>query len=460
MQSVRPQTWQFARLVKDCTSEEMVGQSGCYAPSVVHPVRSKCDCLDWMVVWIARGERGGYNQPMKTQRILYVDAFSGASGDMLLGALLDAGLDFEAFQAELRKLDLPGYELEAERVENHGLTGTRLHVRDTLEAYPARHLHDIRHIIGDSGLSETVKAESIAAIERLGRAEASIHGVPLEEVHFHEIGAVDTIVDVVGFAVGVELLGIEQVYASPIPLGSDTVDIAHGRFPVPVPATLALLAEVNAPTVPHPAQTEIVTPTGAALLAQFAIFERPSMRVLKIGYGFGTKTFPWANGIRLWVGERAREQHHIHDEVIAIECNLDDMTGEVLGYTMEQLFEAGALDVWFTPIQMKKNRPAVLLSALSPVGKVETLSQMLLRETSTLGVRMYPPAHRLKAERRMRQVDTPWGQVRVKEKWLGDERLAVSPEYEDCARLARETGQPLVRVMEAARQAGEAQTIQ
>jgi uncharacterized protein (DUF111 family) len=184
------------------------------------------------------------------------------------------------------------------------------------------------------------------------------------------------------------------------------------------------------------------------------------MRVLKIGYGFGTKIFPWANGMRLWVGERAREHHHIHDEVIAIECNLDDMTGEVLGYTMEQLFEAGALDVWFTSIQMKKNRPAVLLSALSPVGKVEALSQLLLRETSTLGVRMYPPAHRLKAERRIRQVNTPWGLVRVKEKWLGNERLAVSPEYEDCARLARETGQPLVRVMEAARQAGEAERIE
>ena len=397
----------------------------------------------------------GYNGCMMTQKVLYIDAFSGVSGDMLLGALLDAGLSLAALQAELDKLDLPGYELEMEQVQSHGLTGTQLHVHNTLGEHPARHLHDIEQLIDDSALSEKVKKQSMAVIKRLGRAEAGIHGVPLEDVHFHEIGAVDTIVDIVGFGIGLELMGIEQVYASSIPLGCGTVDIAHGRFPVPVPATLALLAAVNAPTVSHPAQTEIVTPTGAALLSQFAIFERPLMRVLRIGYGFGTKTFPWANAIRVWVGERERTHHHVHDQVVAIECNLDDMTGEVLGYTMERLFEAGALDVWFTSIQMKKNRPGVLLSMLSPVDKVEALSQLLLNETSTLGVRMYPPAHRLKAERRMRQVETPWGMVRVKEKWLGDRRLAVSPEYEDCVRLARETDVPLVRVMEAARQAGE-----
>jgi uncharacterized protein (TIGR00299 family) protein len=397
-----------------------------------------------------------YNESMTKQQILFVDAFSGASGDMLLGALLDAGLPLAALQAELDKLNLAGYELEAERRESHGLTGIQLHVRDTLGEYPARHLHDIQHLILDSTLSEQVKRASMDVIERLARVEAGIHGVSLEEVHFHEIGAVDTIVDVVGFCAGLEMLGIEQLYASPIPLGSGTVDIAHGRLPVPVPATLALLASVNAPTVPHPAQTEIVTPTGAALLSHFAIFERPAMRVLRIGYGFGSRPFPWANAIRVWVGERDLPSHYTHDQVIVIECNLDDMTGEMLGYTMERLFEAGALDVWFTPIQMKKNRPGVLLSALSPMDQVDALSQVLLHETSTLGVRMYPPAHRFKAERRVRGVETPWGMVRIKEKWMGGQRLAVSPEYEDCARLARESGEPLVRIMEAARQAGEA----
>lgn len=400
----------------------------------------------------------GYNGRlgwMMTERILYIDAFSGASGDMLVGALLDAGLALADLQAELDKLDLPGYELEVERKESLGLTGTQLYVRDTLEAYPARHLHDIERLVDGSALSERVKEESLAVFERLARVEAAIHGIPMAEVHFHEIGAVDTIVDVVGFVAGLEVLGIKQVFASAVPLGSGTVDIAHGRFPVPVPATLALLAEVKAPTVPHPAQTEIVTPTGAALLAHLALFERPAMRILRVGYGFGTKAFPWANAVRVWIGEGALTTYPAHDQVTVIECNLDDVTGETLGYTMERLFEAGALDVWFTPIQMKKNRPGVLLSVLSPLGMVEALSMLIMRETSTLGVRMYPPAHRLKATRQEREVETPWGTVRVKEKWLGDRRLAVSPEFEDCARLARKSGEPLLRVMEAARQAGE-----
>jgi uncharacterized protein (TIGR00299 family) protein len=316
-------------------------------------------------------------------------------------------------------------------------------------------LPDIYHIIESSALSQWVKVRSMAVIERLGRAEAGIHGVSLEEVHFHEVGAVDTIVDVVGFVVGLELLGVEQVYASAIPLGSGTIQTAHGRLPVPAPATLALLSSADAPTVPHPARTEIVTPTGAALMAQLALFRRPPMRVRAVGYGFGSKEFPWANALRLWIGERTSAHPFQHDHVVELECNLDDVTGETLGYTMERLFAAGALDVWFTSIQMKKNRPGVLLSVLSPAGKVEDLSLIMMRETSTLGVRLFPPAHRLKADRRMREVETPWGTVRVKEKWLGDQRLAASPEYEDCARLARESGDPVVRIMNVAREIAE-----
>jgi uncharacterized protein (TIGR00299 family) protein len=297
----------------------------------------------------------------------------------------------------------------------------------------------------------------MAVIERLGRAEARIHGVPLEQVHFHEVGAVDTIVDVVGFVIGLDLLGVDHVYASAVPLGSGTIETAHGRLPVPVPATLALLASANAPTVAHPATTEIVTPTGAALLSQLAKFHRPSMHVQRVGYGFGDKQFPWANALRVWVGELSHGHTHAYeqDHVVEIECNLDDVTGETLGYAMERLFDAGALDVWFTPIQMKKNRPGVLLSLLSPADRVEALSLILMRETSTLGVRLFPPAHRLKADRRVREVETPWGTVRVKEKWLGDQCLAASPEYEDCARLARATGTPITRVMDTARQIAE-----
>jgi uncharacterized protein (TIGR00299 family) protein len=406
-------------------------------------------------------------------RLVYVDCFAGVSGDMLLGALVDAGLSLDALKAELAKLALDGYEIEAARIQSHGLTGTQLSVRDTLHEYPARHLHDIQEMVGNSLLSDEVKARSLAVIERLGRVEAGIHGVPLQEVHFHEIGAVDTIVDVVGFVAGLELLDVREVYASAIPLGNGTIQTAHGRLPVPAPATLALLTAVGAPTVPHPAQTEIVTPTGAALLSELAIFERPRMRVRAVGYGFGQKEFPWANGLRVWIGDdpvdlgdaRRTIARFERDEVVTIECNLDDITGETLGYTMERLFSAGALDVWFTPIQMKKNRPGILLSVLSAPDKVHALSSVLLHETSTLGVRLSPTAHRLKAARRMREVTTPWGVVRVKEKWLGghetsvgqavSERLSVSPEYDDCARLARESGESLARVMDVARQIAE-----
>lgn len=442
---------------------------------------------------------GSERTPHVQAQLVYVDCFAGVSGDMLLGALVDAGLSLDALKAELTKLALDGYEIKAARIQNHGLMGTRLSVQDTLHAYPARHLHDIQELIGDSALSDAVKARSLAVIERLGRAEAGIHGVPLQEVHFHEIGAVDTIVDVVGFVAGLELLGVRQVYASAIPLGNGTIQTAHGRLPVPAPATLALLSSVGAPTMPHPAQTEIVTPTGAALLCELAVFERPRMRVQAIGYGFGQKEFAWANGLRVWIGETDEppqrlqngapyrllegegvESAHVpgsfsesergrfeRDEVVVLECNLDDSTGETLGYTMERLFAAGALDVWFTPIQMKKNRPGVLLSMLSVSDKVDALSSILLRETSTLGIRLFAPVHRLKAGRHVREVSTPWGVVRVKEKWLGEgthhtfgghgalELIAISPEYEDCARLARESGEPLVRIMSVARQIAE-----
>ena len=421
------------------------------------------------------GLSNGHGETAHTHsRIAYFDCFAGASGDMLLGALVDAGLSLDAFEAELAKLDLSGYEIKATRVQNHGLTGTQFSVQDTLKAYPARHLHDIQKIVEDSALSDAVKTRSMAVIERLGRAEAGIHGVPLQEVHFHEIGAVDTIVDVVGFVVALEMLGVQRAYCSAIPLGNGTIQTAHGRLPAPAPATLALLSSANAPTVPHPAQTEIVTPTGAALLSELAVFERPRMRVQAVGYGFGQKEFAWANGLRVWIGsqspgpreslpsvplpeaemEASRERFE-HDEVVMLECNLDDSTGEALGYTMERLFAAGALDVWFTPIQMKKNRPGVLLSVLSPLDKVEEMSLVMMRETTTLGVRLFPPAHRIKASRRMREVETPWGAVRVKEKWLGTQRLAVSPEYEDCARLARESGEPIMRIMNVAWQAAE-----
>lgn len=379
--------------------------------------------------------------------VLYLDLFSGASGDMLLGALVDLGLPLDDLRVELSKMDLSGYELAAERQVRHGLSGTRLHVRDLAQAQPARHLADVRRLIAGSALSPAVQSRSLAVFERLGRAEAGVHGVTVKEVHFHEVGAVDSLVDIVGFAAGLERLGVTRVYASAVPLGSGTIETAHGRLPVPAPATLALLAAVGAPTCPHPAQTEIVTPTAAALLAEFADFTYPPMRVRAVGYGFGQKEFPWANAVRAWIGEAAPAGPE-RDQMVLVECSLDDATGEEIGYAMAQLLAAGALDVWCAPVQMKKGRPGIVLSLLASPEQAEVLAGVVLRETPTLGVRL-STVERIKAGRQVRQVETPWGPVRVKEKWLEGECREVSPEYDDCARIAREQGLPLRQVVEA-----------
>ena len=272
----------------------------------------------------------------------------------------------------------------------------------------------------------------------------------MDSVHFHEISAVDSLVDVVGFAAALELLGVERVFASPVPLGSGTIETAHGLVPVPAPATLALLADVRAPTRPHQAQTEIVTPTAAALLTELATFERPPMRVGSVGYGFGQREFPWANAVRAWLGGADDRSIEGVDEVVLLECNLDDVTGEMLGYAMERLFVAGALDVWFTPVQMKKNRPGVVVAVLTRPEQADEVARVLLRETPTLGLRV-SHVGRIVAERCAREIETPWGKVWVKEKWVEGERTAVSPEYEDCARIAREHSIPLHQVFDEVR---------
>jgi uncharacterized protein (TIGR00299 family) protein len=388
-------------------------------------------------------------------RILYLDLFSGASGDMILGALLDVGLPLARLRAELAKLPLSGYELRAEAQVRHGISGTKLHVLDLDHTHPARHLSDIQAILGASALADGIKETSLAVFQRLAEAEARIHGSDPESVHFHELSAVDSIVDVVGVVAGLDLLGVTAVFSAPVPLGSGTITTAHGEIPVPAPATLALLAEVGAPTRPHRADAEIVTPTAAALITELAEFRRPEMRVSAIGYGFGTKEFPWANALRIWLGDGDAPEpvSSSVDEVVVLECNLDDTTGESLGFAMERLFEAGALDVWFTAVQMKKNRPGVVLSVLVEPEKAAVVSQIVLRETTTLGVRLSPRLGRTVAQRRIVTVETPWGDVRVKEKWIGGERLGVSPEFEDCAAIARRQAIPLQQVYDGVRQA-------
>ncbi len=377
--------------------------------------------------------------------IAYVDAFSGVSGDMLLGALIDAGVPPETLRSELERLPLGGYRLDARAHSSHDISGTRVAVVvEDAAPRPARRLADILALLDASTLDDAVRALAAAVFRRLANVEARIHGSAVEEVHFHEVGAVDSIVDVVGTLVGLRVLGVARVYASSLPLSGGTIRAGHGLLPAPAPATLALLAEVGAPTRPAPRDLagELVTPTGAALLAELATWEQPPLRVRRVGYGFGTRELPWPNAVRIWLGAPIGDL--LRDEVVLIETNLDDMSPELLGYAMERLLEAGALDVYFSPIQMKKNRPGTLLGVLAPPEQVGALAELILAETTSLGVRLRPMA-RLIAERRAVSVETALGPIRVKLKQLGD-RTVAAPEYEDCSRLARAHGIPLAEV--------------
>jgi uncharacterized protein (TIGR00299 family) protein len=388
--------------------------------------------------------------------VLYLDLFSGAGGDMLLSALLELGYGLEELKADLAPLGLAGLEVSVQKVTSHGLSGTRLTTHADPQSQPARNLPVIRALLRSSGLPQPVREPALRVFERLGRAEAGVHGVSVEEIHFHELGAADTLVDIVGFLAGLQRLGVRKVFCSEVPVGSGTVRTEHGLLPVPAPATAALLAEAKAPLRPHPAREEILTPTAAALLAELADFSFPAMRLLRVGHGVGAREFEWPNLVRAWLGEMSEPAAAGRPPaVVQLECNLDNATGETLGFAAERLLAAGALDVWLAPIQMKKGRPGVTLAALVEAPEVPRFAELLLRETPTLGVRWSPPLSRLTAERRSRQVATPWGTMRVKEKWLDGRAVSFAPEYEDCARIAREHGLPLSLVQEQARRAAD-----
>ncbi len=381
-------------------------------------------------------------------RSLYVDSFSGVSGDMLLGALLDLGLDVEALLGGLRTLPVSGWRLEAEIVQRQGIRGTRAHVRLESADQPHRGLSDVLKIISGGALPSTVVGNARRVFERLAEVEASIHGTTMEDVEFHEVGAIDAVVDVVGVTYALHLLGIQDVVASGLPLGSGWVRSAHGRLPVPAPATLELMRRAAAPVRASPNEGdtgELTTPTGAALLTVLAHFAPPAGSIERVGYGFGSREPAWPNAVRVWL---CGSQLH-HDEVVQIETNLDDATPEELGFAMQVLLEAGALDVAFGPLQMKKNRPGVLVRVLARPTDAQRLCELVLQHTTALGVRT-ATLQRVIAQRSERTVDTPWGGVRVKIKHLGAREI-VSPEYEDCARVARSAGVPLRDVYEAAK---------
>ena len=392
-------------------------------------------------------------------RVAYLDCFSGISGDMTLGAMLDCGLSLEALRDHLALIDLSGYDLRTEPVSQSGITGTRLRVeaREPL-AHDHRHWSEIRAMLERGRLPASMRERALAIFGLLAEAEAAVHGMPPDDVHFHEVGAIDSIVDIVGAAVGLELLGVERVHAAPLPLGHGFVRCRHGLLPLPAPATLEVIARVGAATRPVDIDRELVTPTGAAIAGALATFSQPAMRIERVGYGYGTTELPWPNALRLWIGDLAPAARSepapvvpLGDEVL-LETNIDDMPGEVFGYLMDRLLAAGALDVFYTPIMMKKNRPATMVSVIAATARRETIEGILLRETTTFGVRAVPIV-RVKSDRGHETVQTPFGPVRRKRKEWRGELLDAIPEYDDCAALARAQNVPFRLIYEAARQA-------
>jgi pyridinium-3,5-bisthiocarboxylic acid mononucleotide nickel chelatase len=363
-------------------------------------------------------------------RVAHFDCFSGASGDMILGALIDAGVDADAIRAGLDSLGLP-VKLTVDRVKRGGITATYAKVEAPHE-HTHRHLHHIEAIIDKGQLSDRQKDLAKGFFRRLAEAEAQVHGTTVQKVHFHEVGALDSIADFVGAAIGLDLLGAERITSRSVPPGSGTIQCDHGLMPVPAPATALLLRGV--PLASSTIDTELTTPTGAAILTSVVTewTDSPALTVERIGHGAGTKDFKTQpNVLRLLVGTAANPAEA--DTVWLLETNLDDVSGEVIGYTTEQLLAAGALDVWTTAIQMKKQRPGVVLSVLAQDNKRCELEAIMFRETGTLGVRRCRLS-RTKQPRPEATAETPWGPVRLK---------ACKPEYDDCARIARAHNIPL-----------------
>jgi uncharacterized protein (TIGR00299 family) protein len=394
-------------------------------------------------------------------RIVYFDCIAGASGDMILGALLDAGLPEATLREGLAGLGLDDFDLKCHHVLKNGFSATKVDVL-VADDVPARHLSEIEAIITKSSLSPGIKERATAIFRRLGEAEAGIHDTSLDQVHLHELGGVDTIVDVVGALVCLEALGIERVYASPLPMGRGFVRGDHGSIPLPAPATLALLTQGAAtgegiPLVGVDLEVELVTPTGAVILSSLATAfgPIPPMTLAAVGYGAGGRDLPIPNVLRLLVGERATPDGAITETLTSLETNVDDLNPEIYDYVMARLFDAGALDVFLSPIQMKKNRPATLVRVLCQPADADALMAILFAETSTLGVRQQLVTRHCLA-RTTHTVETPYGSVRVKVASLGDGQVKAAPEYEDCRRLAKASGVPLREVYRAAEEAAKA----
>jgi hypothetical protein len=359
--------------------------------------------------------------------------------------LLDAGLSLDDLRAELTKLDAPGWALRGERVSRAGIAATKAHVDLAGSPQPHRRLPDIVEMLERSSLLAADRDRATRVFRLLADAEARVHGIAATDVDFHEVGALDSIVDIVGGVIGLRMLGIGDLYCSALPAGGGTVRSAHGALPVPAPATLELIAMANAPVAPSQGDRpmELVTPTGAALVTELATFERPAMHVERVGYGAGGRDPEgWPNVLRLWIGDAVAP---VRPSMVLIETNIDDMNPEIVGYVQEKLFEAGAADAWVSPIQMKKNRPGMLLSVICSAEHEDAIARIILRETSTLGMRV-TPVRRHEAQREVFEFESRLGQAAVKVKRLPGEPPSAAPEYEACRRLAETHDLPLAEV--------------
>lgn len=390
-------------------------------------------------------------------RALYLDCFAGISGNMLLGGLLDLGLPPDLLRQQLATLPITGYSLDISRVQKRGIDACYVNVQVDQTHQPHRHLSDIVAIIDGSSLTETVRQDCRRVFQALAEAEAKVHGTTPAQVHFHEVGAVDTIIDVVGTVWGLHYLGIERVLASPVHVGSGFVSCQHGLMPVPAPATAQLLLSV--PHYSGTIQKELATPTGAALLNVLVnefVSLPAELHSEKIGYGAGTWDLPLPNVLRLYLGTLPDDAER--DEVVVVETNIDDLNPEFYGHILDKLLATGALDAWLTPIMMKKGRPAVQLAVLTRAATLPSVTEVIFRETSSLGVRSYT-AQRAVQPRRLVRVTVPWGEVQVKVATWGGKVTNLAPEYEDCRILAQKHGVPIKEVYQAALCAARALTL-
>jgi uncharacterized protein (TIGR00299 family) protein len=368
-------------------------------------------------------------------KIAYLDCFSGVSGDMLVGSLLDAGLPFEELEGIISGLNLNGYTISAKKEGRNNIFGTRFHVSLKEKHQKARYLKDIKEIITSGDIPLAVVEKCISIFEKLAITEGKIHHISPDELHFHEVGAVDSIIDIVGSVVGIYLLGIEKLFVSRMPVGKGIITSAHGKIPLPSPATIALLEGV--PIYDSGQEVEMVTPTGAALITSLcsSFGPMPSMIVERVGYGVGSRTLAdKPNLLRILIGNDIDKQRS--ETVVVLESNLDDMNPELLGYLMDRLFDAGAKDVTFSHIQMKKNRPGIQLQVVGQPEDKDRLSSIIFKESTTLGIRFTYSQRSILARGEL-MVESPWGKMRVKKVINQGGKTALLPEYEECRRVAK-----------------------